>query len=111
MTKTVDASITITRDGSATSTPLKAMPYAKFVALEAALTAALAQLASWGAIRVAAEGKQPSVGGAVDIRFELRADFGAGGSEFVVAYSGLSDAMADQTIALMKGAANSVLVP
>lgn len=33
------------------------------------------------------------------------------GSEFVVAYSGLSDAMADQTVALMKGAANSVLVP
>lgn len=117
MAKTVNASIVITRDGNSVSTPLKDMPYAKFVALESALAAGLAQLASWGSIRVAAamdpttKPTAMAMGGESDVRFELRADHGAGGSEFVVAYSGLAPAMADQVVAVMKAAANSVLVP
>ena len=113
MAKTVDSTITITRDGIATSTPLKDLPYATFVALQISLAAAVNQLASWGAARVAAmvsSQPNPGFGGESDVRFELRSDHGAGGSEFVVGYSGISAAGADQITAVLKGAANAVLV-
>lgn len=114
MTKTVNASITITRDGSATSTPLKDMPYAKFIALQIALAAALSQLCTWGALRVAAmidpTQKKKGAAGEVDLRFELRTDHGAGASEFVVGYSGISAQDADEIVAALKAAANSVIL-
>jgi hypothetical protein len=110
--KTVDSTITITRDGISVSTPLKAFPYGKFIALQVALSAALSQLCTVGALRVAAmvAGATPTgSGGGADVRFELRTDHGAGGSEFVVGYSGLSVADADMITAALKAAANSVL--
>lgn len=115
MSKTVNSSITITRDGVATSTQLKDMPYAKFVALQTSLAAALGQLGTWGALRVAAmvDPTQKSKGSAgdSDLRFELRTDHGKGGSEFVVGYSGISAQDADEITGIVKGAANAVLLP
>lgn len=117
MSKTVNSSITITRDGVATSTQLKDMPYAKFVALQTSLAAALGlgQLCTWGALRVAAmvdpTQKSKSSAGDSDLRFELRTDHGKGGSEFVVGYSGISAQDADEITAIVKGAANAVLLP
>ena len=111
--KTVDSTITITRDGISTSTPLKAYPYAKFVALQIALAAGLSQLCTWGALRVAAmmDGKPTTgLGGEADIRFELRTDHGTGGSEFIVGYSGIAAKDADEVTAVLKMAANSVLL-
>lgn len=112
--KTVNSSITITRDGVAVSTPLKDMPYAKFIALQVSLAAALSQLCTWGALRVAAmidpTQKKKGAAGEADLRFELRTDHGAGGSEFVVGYSGISAQDADEITAALKGAANSVLL-
>jgi len=113
MAKTVDSTITITRDGISVSTPLKAFPYAKFIALQVSLAAALSQLCTWGALRVAAmvEGKPSTgAGGEADIRFELRTDHGAGGSEFVVGYSGIAAKDADEVTAVLKMAANAVLL-
>ena len=113
MAKTVNSTITITRDGIATSTPLKDFPYAKLIALQVALSAALSQLCTWGALRVAAmvEGKSVTgAGGDTDLRFELRTDHGAGGSEFVVGYSGIAAADADEITAALKAAANSVIL-
>lgn len=110
--KTVDATITITRDGISTSTPLKAFSYARFIALQVSLAAALSQLCTLGALRVAAltEGKSISgASGTADVRFELRTDHGTGGSEFVVGYSGIGAADADAITAALKMAANSVL--
>lgn len=115
MSKTVNSSITITRDGVATSTQFKDMPYAKFVALQTSLVAALGQLNTWGALRVAAmvdpTHKSKGAAGDSDLRFELRTDHGKGGSEFVVGYSGISAQDADEITGIVKGAANAVLLP
>ena len=110
MANTVNSTITITRDGIATSTPLKDFPYAKLIALEVALSAALSQLCTIGVLRLA--GFQPSAGsgGDADVKFELVTDHGAGGSEFAVGYSGVTAAMADEITAALKAAANSVIL-
>ena len=112
--KNVDSTMTVMRDGVADVTPLKGMPYARFVALQSALAAALSSLCSWGAARVAADvaptGKKvPPMGGPVDVSFSLITDHGAGSSEFVVAYRGISPEMADMTVGIFKQASNSIL--
>lgn len=102
------------RDGVADVVPLKALPYARFVALQVALAAALGSLCSWGAARVAAEvaptgKKAPAMGGNVDLSFNLSTDHGAGSSEFFVAYRGISEDLANQTVGIFKQAVGSVL--
>lgn len=112
--KNVDSTLTVMRDGVADVTPLKGLPYARFVALQTALAAALSSLCSWGAVRVADDvaptGKKGvKAGGDVDVSFSLITDHGAGSSEFIVAYRGVSPESANQMVAIFKQASSSVL--
>jgi hypothetical protein len=111
--KSVNASITVTRDGLSTSYPMKGLGYATFVALQAALTSALGALQAWGAMRVAAMIEQPSTAagpaGNVDLKFELAADHGVGTSGVILSYTGLDAKNADEVTAILLGAAKTVV--
>jgi hypothetical protein len=108
MASTVNSTITITRDGIATSTPLKDLSYAKLVALEVSLAGALSQLCTQGVLRLDSPG--PSASGEADVKFELVTDHGAGGSEFIVGYSGISAQAADAITLALRTAANAVIL-
>jgi hypothetical protein len=113
MAKTINVSVIITRDGKTTAQNFERVGYATFVALQSALSGVLSTLQSWGTTRVAAmvDGiKAPkSPGGSVDLRMELRADHGAGTSEVVVGYTGISSETADEIQGAMLGAVSGVL--
>ena len=112
MAKTVNATVIFTRDGHTDATNLDKLGYATFVAVQSALVACLANLTSWGVQRVAAAvdgGKAGHPGGDVDLRMELRADFGAGTNDISVSYTGISAEVADQIVGMVKGAINGVL--
>ncbi len=104
MAKTVNVSVIITRDGKTTAQNFERVGYASGV---------LSTLQSWGTTRVAAmvDGIKapPSPGGSVDLRMELRADHGAGTSEVVVGYTGISQETADEIQGAMLGAVSGVL--
>jgi hypothetical protein len=113
MAKTVNVSIIVTRDGKSTVQNFDKVGYATFVALQSALSGVLSVLQSWGTARVASmvDGIKagPSPGGNVDLRMELRADHGAGTSEVVLGYTGISPETADETQNALLGAVASVL--
>ena len=114
MAKTVNATVIFTRDGKAEAHNFDKIGYATFVAIETALTAALVGLTSWGAARVAAlvdGGKAKGSGGDVDLRVEMKADFGAGTNEVSLSYTGIDAASADEIVGMMKAAINGVLKP
>jgi len=113
MAKTVNVSIIVTRDGKSTVQNFEKVGYATFVALQSSLSGVLSMLQSWGSTRVASQvdgiKAGPNPGGNVDLKMELRADHGAGTSEVVVGYTGISPETADEIQSMMLGAVASVL--
>jgi len=109
MGKKLNASVIISRDGKSEVQNFNGIGYATFVAVQAALTGVVAVLTSWGVGRVAAhvDGLQgvEVAGGSSDLRLELRADHGdSGTSEFVLGFTGISAALADQVTGLARQA-------
>ena len=96
MTK-INASLTVTRDGIATVTAMKDISYGKLVATELALATAQLQLCGWGVNKLAGlltPSTKTATQSDIEVRFD--ADFEGGGSaEFSAAWSGLSQADAD----------------
>jgi hypothetical protein len=113
--KTVNATVIVVRDGSATTQNFPALGYATFVALQSACAGVLSMLQSWGAIRVAdmAEGRESArAGGECELRLSLIADHGGGGtSEVTLSYTGISAKDADEITGAMMGAVASVVQP
>ena len=110
MTKTVNVSEIFTRDGVTKTQNFEKMGYASFVALQSALNGALSSVVSRGVTLLSAlvEGKQTrSAGGDCDLRMSLLADHGAGTSEVVLGYTGISKLDADEIQALMQAAVAS----
>jgi hypothetical protein len=112
MSKTVNVTFIVTRDGKATAQNFAGMGYATFVALEAACGGVLTKLQAKGSARVAAitESKQhKKPGGESDLRLELRADFGNGTADVSIGYTGIAATEADEITAMALAAVASVV--
>ena len=105
--KTVNATLTITREGIVKAYPLPKLAYARYVTLQIALVGALVQLIGFGTRRAAQiieevpAGDRMPLKGMQDLAFSLVADHGAGSSQFGAAYAGVSAVSADRATALV----------
>ncbi len=112
MADTVNTTIVIVRNGQSEVTNLPSLPYAVFVAMQVAAAGALSSLCSWGVLKMGEGAGVPKMNasGTTELSFQLITDHGDGGtSEVKVGYTGIADKDADEVVAALKGAINSVL--
>ena len=99
----INASLTITRDGVATTTAMKGISYGKLVAVELALSTVQMQMCNWGVGKLAGLDLYPPSRGPwqSDVAVGFDVDFEDGGSSsFSAEYRGLSVSEADEIQAL-----------
>jgi hypothetical protein len=110
MASTVNTTIVIVRNGQSEVTNLPSLPYSVFVAMQVAAAGALSSLCSWGVLKIADGVAKTGSAGTTELSFQLITDHGDGGtSEAKVSYTGIADSDADEIVALLKGAIDSVL--
>lgn len=112
MSNSVNTTIVVVRSGQATVRNFPKLPYVVFVAVQAAAVGALAGTISWGILKSAEGSGVPkiSAGGHVDLSFSLSTDHGGGGTSVTsMAYTGISEADADELAATLVGAVDMVL--
>lgn len=115
MGKVVNSTYTVTRNGLSKSTPMKALPYGRLVAVEVALAGAMVSLCLPAVQDVVYAAhpvgkKPPKSGGDQNIALELTTDHGGGGSsEFRIEYRGVSHLEADEIERTVYGAIQAAL--
>jgi hypothetical protein len=110
--KTINATLTVTRDGVSKSTNLKNIEYGKLVTVEASLAAAQQQFIVWGIGQLAnLPGFASNANSASKSDFSVRlvADFGKGSAEFYSAWSGLTEDQAHQMAAVVDASLGNAL--